>query len=526
MDIGFTPQPNQAWNTSTASLGFWYRRFPNQSGSSGNEEEAYDHKFDPPLLHRIHEDCQWYTDEFEEAFIRYDRTWKVARIMARVSGAGSFASAVLSWTFVGPLICPVSFLWPGVLLPFVMISFIAEGSKFLFFDMEICRNNIFWASGSNGENAIPETVDSCGLGDSAVHSIAACVLLLIALLLVCFKVPDERQLDLHFGLPYEGTTDPSENYYDDDDDEMNRRTRSNTSSSSRKDLRGEQAPDDNDDLPLPIPKQQRNGGRGGGGGGMDDRVEAEEKSEYSADEYDNDNTNKNGNSPFGFPTVAAEVNDSVEENKSFPRFSTTPREPSRSDLNTSSSSHNNHAVVVNKADTSFHSTTSSNEGRTVRHRILDDILGLPIGDDDEKDDYDDEEEERKSLALLQPVLGSSSTLLDVDASRISHDGSRFSSTLDSLDRRGGGAAAAAATPIATGEGASDISSSSSLEDDDLVPEFDYCYSDSPLSLPNHQQQQKQHFSDGPPESAATTAVVSPLSLPHSSPMLLRSRPRS
>ena len=197
------PEPNRAWNTSTTSLGFWYRYVSDEMHPEGE-----DHRYDPDILDTVHEDCQWYTDAFEEMFIDSDRTWKVARIMARVSGGGSLASALLSWTFVGPFFCPVHFLWPGVFLPLVMISFLAEGSKFLFFDMGICRNSMFEEAGKE-EGALPEPVESCTMGDSAIHGLIATVLLLVSLLLVCLKVPEERTLDPHFGIPSEDT-DPSD----------------------------------------------------------------------------------------------------------------------------------------------------------------------------------------------------------------------------------------------------------------------------------------------------------------------------
>lgn len=44
----------------------------------------------------LFEGCEWYSDAFEFNFIEGDRTWRVARIMALISGAASITAAVSS----------------------------------------------------------------------------------------------------------------------------------------------------------------------------------------------------------------------------------------------------------------------------------------------------------------------------------------------------------------------------------------------------------------------------------------------
>jgi hypothetical protein len=149
VDVGFTPS-NEAWNQSTAQLGLFFY----QSG------EPETNKYRAAII----DGCQRYDGDFSEAFIGEDRTWKVARIMAYVSGCASMVSTVsggveggsrstlslfsrleypqvTAWLFVfTPL--PAFLFWPGVLLPSLMAAFLAEGSKFLFFDTSICRTAV------------------------------------------------------------------------------------------------------------------------------------------------------------------------------------------------------------------------------------------------------------------------------------------------------------------------------------------------------------------------------------------------
>ena len=367
MDIGFTQEPNAAWNASSASLGFWYREFPNE----GDDVEG--HRYDPDLLEKVHEGCQWYSDAFEETFIQNDRTWKVSRIMARVAGGGSFASAILSWTFVGPFFCPVHFLWPGVLLPLVMISFIAEGSKFLFFDMSICRNNLFKEAGTD-EGTAPESAESCSLGDNAIQTIVAVVLLLVALLLVCLKVPDERQLDPHFGIPDEGT-DPSE------EDEYHHSLRGFPGRSIRSSKQSLRKIKSLDELPTRSAPRPR-----------------DETSEYSSEDYPED---------YAIPVVSKE-HDFVKPANPYPPLS-------KRDL---SNSNNDSSFQSRSAlDASFQ---SNNDPMHVRHHSVDELLG--------------DIEEESSSSPPEPILGNSS-MVDMDDTRISE--SRLS-TLASVEKKAAG----------------------------------------------------------------------------------------
>eukprot|EP00527_Entomoneis_sp_CCMP2396_P009272 CAMPEP_0198138322 /NCGR_PEP_ID=MMETSP1443-20131203/1725_1 /TAXON_ID=186043 /ORGANISM="Entomoneis sp., Strain CCMP2396" /LENGTH=439 /DNA_ID=CAMNT_0043800041 /DNA_START=318 /DNA_END=1634 /DNA_ORIENTATION=+ len=202
VDLGFEPKPNEAWNVSSTSLGFYYGNMPGQQLDSGGN------KFDPALLDKVHDECNWYPDAFENNYIDNDRTWKVARIMALISAGGSLLSAIMTWSFIGPFYCPVTFLWPAVLLPIVMMSFIAEGSKFLIFDMSICRNSIFEIE-VDGVIEYQEA-DTCTLGDSAILGIVSAILLLVAMLMMCLNVPDERKLDPQFGITASNDTDESD----------------------------------------------------------------------------------------------------------------------------------------------------------------------------------------------------------------------------------------------------------------------------------------------------------------------------
>lgn len=79
VDIGFTPS-NDGWNQSTAEFGL----FLYQSGEP--EIDKYREAFI--------DGCRMYETEFLSIFIDEDRTWKVARIMAYISGGSSFLAMV------------------------------------------------------------------------------------------------------------------------------------------------------------------------------------------------------------------------------------------------------------------------------------------------------------------------------------------------------------------------------------------------------------------------------------------------
>jgi hypothetical protein len=89
VNVGFTPS-NEAWNQSTAELGLFFY----QSG------EPEINKYREALV----DGCRWYEDDFNEAFIDDDRTWKVTRIMAYISGCASIV-AMVSLVLQGTLIC-------------------------------------------------------------------------------------------------------------------------------------------------------------------------------------------------------------------------------------------------------------------------------------------------------------------------------------------------------------------------------------------------------------------------------------
>lgn len=82
LKVGFTPS-NQAWNQSTASLGLFTMYTGVEDG--GNQ-----------YANKVLDGCEWYPANFEFNFIEGDRTWKVARIMALISGAASMTATVSS----------------------------------------------------------------------------------------------------------------------------------------------------------------------------------------------------------------------------------------------------------------------------------------------------------------------------------------------------------------------------------------------------------------------------------------------
>lgn len=181
LDIGFTPS-NEAYNRSSASLGLFYYQ-------TGIVHDNY-------YLDMVHKGCEEYSDVFDEDFIDQDRTWKVSRIMSMIAGIASLVCMILAWLIVfTPL--PTGTLWPGLLLPLVMLSFIAEGSKFLIFDIALCSNALWLPSGIDSP---AQSAERCFLGQSSIYGIAAASLLLLALLLICLHTPRPRHLDPEYGL--------------------------------------------------------------------------------------------------------------------------------------------------------------------------------------------------------------------------------------------------------------------------------------------------------------------------------------
>jgi hypothetical protein len=183
IDVGFTPN-NAAWNESKAELGLFY--FHDRSITFG-EETSND---------IFYNGCVWYTNSFQEKIIDQDRTWKVSRVMAMIAVSSSLLVALTVWLIVLTPI-PTECVWPGLLLPNTMLSFIAEGSKFLIFDIALCHNEVWYPSGVDSQ---PEAAESCGLGSSAMFGIAAGVMHLVALIAICWKTPKKRTLDPSYGL--------------------------------------------------------------------------------------------------------------------------------------------------------------------------------------------------------------------------------------------------------------------------------------------------------------------------------------
>jgi hypothetical protein len=77
-----------------------------------------------------------------------------------------------------------------------MAAFLAEGSKFLFFDTSICRSTVWFPSGAE---SLPRVAESCVLGATGQYSIAAGAVFFTALILVCLKAPEKRLLKKHYG---------------------------------------------------------------------------------------------------------------------------------------------------------------------------------------------------------------------------------------------------------------------------------------------------------------------------------------
>lgn len=77
-----------------------------------------------------------------------------------------------------------------------MAAFLAEGSKFLLFDTSICRNTVWFPSGTD---SLPRVAEECSLGTTSFYCIAAGACFFVSLLLVCLKAPEKRILDSDYG---------------------------------------------------------------------------------------------------------------------------------------------------------------------------------------------------------------------------------------------------------------------------------------------------------------------------------------
>jgi hypothetical protein len=198
--VGFTPI-NAAMNQSEFNFGlFYYQPIVAAVDADAEAAEGVDTatKEESKLKTVLYEGCKAYTSAITEDYVEKDRTWRVARIMALIAGATAGIGSILAWSFVITPLSP-NCAWPGILLPIVMIAFIAEGSKFLIFDIALCRSSLWLPS---GVDSLPQSAESCELGTSALAGIAAGSLLLVVLLAVCLKVPEYRDLDPDYGVVY------------------------------------------------------------------------------------------------------------------------------------------------------------------------------------------------------------------------------------------------------------------------------------------------------------------------------------
>ena len=198
VQIGFTPN-NVAWNESRAELGLFYYY------NNNNRDDAFTTTTSSSLTSQQYDEmnndlffsgCTWYTDTFQDKVIDRDRTWRVSRIMAMIAVSSSLLVTLTLWMIVVTPI-PTSCIWPGLLLPNTMLSFIAEGSKFLLFDIALCRKEVWFPS---GVDSLPELAEQCQLGSSAYYGIAAGVLHLTALICICLRTPNKRSIDPSYGI--------------------------------------------------------------------------------------------------------------------------------------------------------------------------------------------------------------------------------------------------------------------------------------------------------------------------------------
>jgi hypothetical protein len=89
----------------------------------------------------------------------------------------------------------------------MIASFLAEGSKFLFFDTAICHKSLWYPP---GDDSLPRPAESCTLGDAGIFTVASTAVFLVSLLIVCIRSPKYRQLDSNYG-PEINNNDDDEN---------------------------------------------------------------------------------------------------------------------------------------------------------------------------------------------------------------------------------------------------------------------------------------------------------------------------
>lgn len=179
LDIGFVPA-NDVWSDSQAELGLF--SFDSHQTDRNKWKRSFNNG------------CQLYSESFEAHFISSDPTWHVSQIMAYISGIASLVALSTAWLLtITPL--PASFLWPGVLLPAVVLSMLAGAAKFIFFDTQICTEPLWFVD----ESSQPAAARSCEIGESSVFGIASVAAYFFCTILICFRSPQKRKLDENFG---------------------------------------------------------------------------------------------------------------------------------------------------------------------------------------------------------------------------------------------------------------------------------------------------------------------------------------
>jgi hypothetical protein len=223
VNIGFTPS-NAAWNQSSVDLGLFFYQ-------AGTSEDVFYRQV-------LVEGCRQYGDLFSAQFIDGDKTWEVARIMAMISGVAGMVATVTAWlVVVSPV--PTCFVWPGILLPAVMMAFLGEGSKFLFFDTSICQSSLWFPP---GVDSLPRIAKDCELGKTGYIVVAAGVIFFFSLLMVCLKAPEKRQLDDGYGATYRArAVEDGSHYMEDEEHNIRDATASLTEAMARSVRSGRQS---------------------------------------------------------------------------------------------------------------------------------------------------------------------------------------------------------------------------------------------------------------------------------------------
>ena len=179
MDIGFVPINNE-WQESHASLGLF----------SFDSHETDKNKW----KRSFNNGCQPYSEDFTSKFLGSDQSWQIARILAHISGISSAIACATVWLLtITPL--PASFFWPGVLLPAVVLAMATGAAKFIFFDVMICSEDLWYMD----ESSPPVPPQTCEIGESAVFGIASVCAYFLCTILICFRSPKKRKLDENFG---------------------------------------------------------------------------------------------------------------------------------------------------------------------------------------------------------------------------------------------------------------------------------------------------------------------------------------